>query len=192
MPFTAEGTVVKTSLVILDMLNDFVDGTLANPAAKPIIDPIGKLTDAARDRDDWVVIYANDAHQPGDLEFEVFGEHALAGSPGAEVVPELSPQEGDIVVPKRFYSAFTDTDLDATCRVHNIGKMVVVGQHTNCCCRHTTYDAFLRGIKVAVVADATCVFEPMVGDAYDATQRDALEYLATFYKSEVLEAGELM
>jgi len=183
---------MKTGLVILDMLNDFVDGTLANPAAKPIIGNIDQLAEAARDRDDWVVVYANDAHRPGDVEFEVFGEHALAGSPGAEVVPELTPTEGDIVVPKRFYSAFTETDLDATCRVHNIGKMVIVGQHTNCCCRHTTYDAFLRGIEVAVVSDATCLFQPMVGDKYDEAQGEALGYLTTFYNSELLETSELI
>ena len=88
---------MKTGLVILDMLNDFVDGTLANPAAKPIIGKIGDVADAVRNRDDWVVIYANDAHKPGDVEFEVFGEHALAGSPGAEVVPALTPEAGDIV-----------------------------------------------------------------------------------------------
>ena len=189
---TGEENTVKTALVVLDMLNDFVDGTLANAAAKPIIEPIDRLAEAARGRDDWVVVYANDAHKEGDFEFEVFGEHALAGSEGAQVVGELTPQEGDIVVPKRYYSAFTETDLDATCRVHNIGRMVVVGQHTNCCCRHTTYDAFLRGIKVAVVSDATCVFEPMVGDQYDAVQQDALDYLATFYNSEVLEAASLL
>lgn len=183
---------MKTAFVVLDMLNDFVDGTLANTAAKPIIGPIGQLAEAARTRDDWVVIFANDAHQPGDLEFEVFGEHALAGSPGAEVVPELTPRGDDIVVPKRYYSAFTQTDLDATCRVHNIGKMVIVGQHTNCCCRHTTYDAFLRDIEVAVVSDATCVFAPLAGDKYDEVQSDALDYLATFYKSEVLEASQLL
>jgi nicotinamidase-related amidase len=186
-----KGAVMTTGLVILDMLNDFVDGTLANPAARPIIDNIGRLAEAARDRDDWVVVYANDAHRPGDFEFKVFGEHALAGSAGAQVVPELAPHDGDIVVPKRFYSAFTETDLDATCRVHNIGKMVVVGQHTNCCCRHTTYDAFLRGIEVSVVSDATCVFAPMVGDRYDEVQRDALDYLTTFYNSEVLATKEL-
>src|SRR5690554_5407315 len=135
---------MKTALVILDMLNDFVDGTLAN---------------AARRQDDWVVVYANDAHQPNDLEFAVFGEHALAGTEGAQVIPELTPSAEDIVVPKRFYSAFTDTDLDATCRVHGIERMVIVGQHTNCCCRHTSYDAFRRGIELAVVADGTCVYE---------------------------------
>ena len=183
---------MKTALVVLDMLFDFVDGTLANPAAKPIIGAIGDLTEAARRRDDWVVVYANDAHRPGDFELEVFGEHAMAGSPGAQVVAELTPLEGDLVVPKRYYSAFTETDLDATCRVHNVGKMVVVGQHTNCCCRHTTYDAFLRGIEVAVVSDATCVFEPMVGDKYDQVQSEALEYLTTFYNSQVLESAELL
>jgi nicotinamidase-related amidase len=183
---------MKTALVILDMLNDFVTGTLANAAAEPIIDPIADLAKAARDRDDWVVIYANDAHQPNDIEFRVFGEHALAGSDGAAVVGALKPKEGDFVVPKRYYSAFTDTDLDSTCRVHNIGKMVVVGQHTNCCCRHTTYDAFLRDIEVSVVSDATCVFAPMVGDRYDAVQSESLDYLSTFYKSNVLETADLL
>jgi nicotinamidase-related amidase len=183
---------MKTALVVLDMLNDFVDGALANEAAKPIIGQIDQLAAAARGRDDWMVVYANDAHQPNDLEFAVFGEHALAGSTGAEVVGELTPQEGDIVVPKRYYSAFTDTDLDSTCRVHNIGKMVIVGQHTNCCCRHTTYDAFLRGIEVAVVADATCVFAPMVGDAYDQVQSESVDYLATFYNSQVFETADLL
>ena len=63
------------------------------------------------------MIYGNDAHQSGDLEFKVFGEHAVAGSKDAEVIPQLAPADGDLVVPKRFYSSFTSTDLDATCQV---------------------------------------------------------------------------
>jgi nicotinamidase-related amidase len=183
---------VKHALVILDMLNDFVDGTLANPAAKAIIEPIASLAERARQHEDWVVIFANDAHQQGDLEFAVFGEHALAGTAGAEVVPELRPQGDDIIVPKRFYSAFTQTDLDATVRVHGIGRMVITGQHTNCCCRHTSYDAFQRGIEVVAVEDATCVFEPMFGDDYEQGQADALAYLTTFYNAEVAAAGQVL
>ncbi len=183
---------MKTALVVLDMLNDFVTGTLANPAAEPILDPIAQLAETARKRDDWVVVYANDAHQKNDIEFRIFGEHALAGSEGAAVVSALTPGPDDFVVPKRYYSAFTDTDLDSTCRVHNIGRMVIVGQHTNCCCRHTSYDAFLRDIEVSVVSDATCVFAPMVGDEYDRVQEQSLEYLATFYGSKVLESSDLI
>ena len=180
---------MKTALVILDMLNDFVDGTLANSAAKPIIDPIAKLADEARGKDDWLVVYANDAHQPGDLEFAIFGEHAVAGSKGADVVGDLSPKKGDVVVPKRFYSAFTATDLDATCDVHDIGRMVVVGQHTDCCCRHTSYDAYRRGIEVVTVSDATCVFEPLTGGEYDAAQDRALQYLKIFYGAKIMESS---
>jgi len=66
---------VKTALVILDMLNDFIDGTIANPAAKLIIDPIATLAEAASAKDDWMVIYANDAHQLGHPE----GDPGLTG-----------------------------------------------------------------------------------------------------------------
>jgi nicotinamidase-related amidase len=180
---------MTNALVVLDMLNDFADGTLANPAAGPIVDTIGDLAQTARAKDNWVVIYANDAHVPGDLEFKIFGEHAVAGSKGAEVVPALAPKAGDVVIPKRFYSAFTQTDLDATCTTQSIDKMLIVGQHTNCCCRHTAYDAFRRGIELGVVSDATCVFQPMVGDAYDQVQSDALGYLTAFYGAEILDAA---
>jgi len=57
---------MNTALVIVDMLQDFVDGRLANPAAVPTIEPIGALAEAARGRKDWIVVYGND-HQPGDL-----------------------------------------------------------------------------------------------------------------------------
>lgn len=183
---------MKTALVVLDMLNDFVDGALANRAAVPIIDPIAALAAKARLDPNWVVVFVNDAHQPDDLEFKVFGEHALVGSGGAAVVPALAPREGDIVVPKRFYSAFTQTDLDATLRVHNVERMVITGQHTNCCCRHTAYDAFIRGIETVVASDATCVFEPLARDNYDQVQQDALAYLDTFYKSAVISSEDLL
>ena len=183
---------MKTALVVLDMLNDFVDGRLANSAAGPIIDPIAALAAKARQEADWVVVFANDAHQPGDLEFKVFGEHALVGSDGAAVVPGLAPEEGDIIVPKRFYSAFTQTDLDATIRVHDIGRVVLTGQHTNCCCRHTAYDAYLRGLEVLVATDATCVFEPLYPGRYDQVQQDALDYLATFYKTGAVATTDFL
>ena len=70
---------MTTALLVLDMLTDFTTGKLANPAAQQIVQPIAALARAARDRDDWLVIYGNDAHQPGDFELAVFGEHAMTG-----------------------------------------------------------------------------------------------------------------
>ena len=183
---------MTTALVILDMLEDFVDGVLANPAAKGAIDPIAALAAKAREEDDWVVIYANDAHQPDDFELAVFGEHAMAGSPGARVISELEPEPQDIVVPKRYYSAFTETDLDATCRVHNIERLVVTGQHTDCCVRHTSYDAFQRGLEVVVATDATTVFEPLAESPVADRQAAAVAYLETFYGAVALPSNEIL
>jgi nicotinamidase-related amidase len=183
---------MATAVLVLDMLDDFVTGKLANPAAEQVIEATAALTGMARSREGWLVVYGSDAHQPGDLELAVFGEHAMAGSPGAQVVGSLTPQAGDILVPKRFYSAFNDTDLDATCRVHGIDRLVVTGQHTDCCCRHTSYDAFTRGIRLVAVADATAVYQPFAGAGYDQAQKRALEYLHTYYGAEVTTVADLL
>jgi nicotinamidase-related amidase len=182
---------MTTGLLILDMLDDFITGKLANPAAEQIIAPVGALAQAARGRDDWLVVYGCDAHLAGDFELAVFGEHAMAGSQGAQVTEALTPLPGDIVVPKRFYSAFNQTDLDATCRVHRIDRLVVTGQHTDCCCRHTSFDAFARGIELVAVADATAVYQPFAGDDYQGNQNRALQYLGTYYGAEITDTAAL-
>lgn len=183
---------MNTALLIVDMLRDFVDGRLANPAATPTIERIGALAEAARRRKDWIVVYGNDAHHPGDVELRVFGEHAMVGTPGAQVVKELRPASGDVVVPKRYYSAFSQTDLETTCLVHHVSRVVIVGQHTDCCVRHTSYDAFLRGINVVVPADATAVFQPLSQEPVEARQQRALDYLRTFYGVSVVSSADLL
>jgi nicotinamidase-related amidase len=182
---------MATALLVLDMLDDFITGKLANPAAERIIDSIDAVARAARRRG-WLVVYGSDAHQAGDFELAVFGEHAMAGTSGARVIEALTPQPGDIVVPKRFYSAFTQTDLDATCQVRRIDRLVVTGQHTDCCCRHTSYDAFSRGVQLVAVADATAVYQPFAADGYQQTQDRALQYLRTYYGAEITDAGALV
>lgn len=172
---------MRTALLVVDMLNDFTDGVLANPAAKGIIDPIAQLAERARGADDWVVVYGNDAHQLNDVELGVFPPHAMAGTSGAEVIEELRPQEGDLIVPKRFYSAFTETDLQARLRSWDVGRLVVVGQHTDCCVRHTCYDAFVRGYELVACPDGTTIFGPSAGGHLMERQARALAYLRTYY-----------
>lgn len=183
---------MKTGLLVLDMLNDFLDGALANPPAVDLIEPIAALTESARKRDHWEVIYVGDAHHPSDFEMSVFGPHAMAGTAGAETIAQLTPQPGDIVTTKRHYSAFTQTDLDATCRTLGIDRLVLTGQHTDCCCRHTSYDAFIRGIEVVAVSDATAVYEPLVEGRYHEAQEGALKYLRTFYNTKIASSSELL
>jgi nicotinamidase-related amidase len=182
----------NTGLVVIDMLKDFVSGVLANPAAPATVDPIHDLIKSARERPDWRVIFANDAHQPGDLELAVFGEHAMAGTPGADVLDELPREAGDIIVPKRFYSSFTFTDLAATIRANDIDRLVLVGQHTDCCVRHTSYDAFQLGLKLVVPSDATAIFEPLSDEPYAIRQQRALDYLKIFYAAQIVTTPELL
>src|SRR5258708_12421100 len=89
---------MATALLVLDMLDDFITGKLANPAADQIIEPIAAVERAARNRD-WLVIYGNDAHQAGDFELAVFGEHAMAGSARAGVRPAPIPPSPALALP---------------------------------------------------------------------------------------------
>lgn len=181
---------MRSALVVVDMVNDFMDGVLGNPAAHEIVEPIVRLVGRARETDDWVVFYANDAHEPDDVELRVFPPHAMAGTPGAVVIDDLRPQGGDVAVPKRFYSAFTETDLETRLCAHGVRRLVLVGQHTDCCVRHTSYDAFARGFELVVCPDATTVFAPGSPEPVAERQARALEYLHTYYgaRLEVVDA----
>lgn len=182
---------MRTALVVVDMVNDFIDGVLGNPAAVAIVDPIARLAAAARGDDDWEVVYANDAHRTDDVELRVFPPHAMAGTPGAAVVDGLRPEPGDLVVGKRFYSAFTGTDLDARLRSRGVERVVLVGQHTDCCVRHTAYDAFCRGYELEVFEDATTVYQPGAAEPVDVRQERALAYLTTYYGVRLRRADAL-
>ena len=87
--------------MVVDMLNDFVTGALTCDRAKAIVPATARLLDAARAAG-VPVIFCNDAHVAGiDRELTIWGDHAIAGTPGAEVIPELNLSSKDYVVPKR-------------------------------------------------------------------------------------------
>jgi len=173
------------ALIIVDMLNDFVTGKLACERAQRIIPNIRRLAEAARARGD-LVIYSNDAHLPeGDAEFRIWGPHAIAGTPGAQVIPELAPQPGDFTVPKRRYSGFYATDLNLILQEHGVKRVILTGLHTNICIRHTCNDAFLNGYEVFVPEDGVEAF----------TERDhveGLEYLKRVYGAHITTTDELL
>ncbi|MBU0986272.1 MAG: cysteine hydrolase, partial [Proteobacteria bacterium] len=104
----------KKALIIVDMLNDFVDekGVLyCGDTARLIIPFIQERLMAYRNREN-LVIYLQDSHDEDDKEFEKFPKHSVLGTWGSEVIPELSPQAGEKVIPKKRYSGFYGTDLE--------------------------------------------------------------------------------
>ena len=171
------------------MLNDFVTGGLKCERAMHIIPNLKKLMAEAR-KHNVPVIYSDDAHLPVDEEVvERWGKHAIRGTKGAEVIPELKPQKTDYVVEKRTYSGFHETGLDMLLRslYHGEGVKTVIltGLHTNICVRHTAADAFFRGYKIIVAKDGVEAF----------TQKDhaqGLEYLKNIYSAKILTVNEII
>ncbi|MGN0189419.1 MAG: cysteine hydrolase family protein, partial [Candidatus Cryptobacteroides sp.] len=79
----------NVAVIVVDMLNDFVTGALGCDRAKAIVPATAQLLDAAR-KAGVPVIFSNDAHIAGiDRELKLWGDHAIAGTKGAEVIPEL-------------------------------------------------------------------------------------------------------
>jgi nicotinamidase-related amidase len=174
----------KKAVIVVDMLEDFVYGSLKNERSKRIIPNIAKLLDHAR-KNGWVVVFANDAHLPGDPEEKVWGAHALAGSPGAEVIKELAPQKGDFVIGKRTYSAFYETGLDLILRELKVEEVIITGQHTHICVRHTSADAFARNYSITIPEDCVESFT-------DDDHQGGLKYLEMCYKAHIVKTPDLV
>lgn len=129
------------------------------------------------------VVFCNDAHVRGlDRELELWGEHGIAGE--SRIFPEVEVGEGDIVIPKRRYSGFFQTDLDLTLRELGVTTVIAVGADTNICVLHTLADAYFNNYASVVVTDATMTF--LCG-----TQEGALEHCEKCYGSQLVTVAEL-
>ena len=173
------------AILVVDMLNDFVTGSLACDRGKAIVPATAELLDAAREKG-VPVIFCNDAHIAGiDRELKLWGDHAIAGTKGAEVIPELKLSDKDYVVPKRRYSGFFQTDLDILLKELSVKTVVMTGLHAHMCVRHTSADAYCLGYDVVVAKQATDSFteEDYIG---------GLAYLKTCYGADAYTNEELI
>lgn len=175
----------NVAVIVVDMLNDFVTGALGCDRAKAIVPATAELLDAAR-KAGVPVIFSNDAHIAGiDRELKLWGDHAIAGTKGAEVIPELKLSDKDYVVPKRRYSGFFQTDLDILLKELGVKTVIMTGLHAHMCVRHTSADAYCLGYDVIVAKESTDSF----------TQEDyenGLAYLKTCYGADAYTNEELI
>ncbi len=175
----------ETAVVVIDMLNDFIAGSLKCERARAIIPNIKALIEAARKAGAHVV-YSTDAHSPDDHEIRVaWHAHAMAGTDGAQVIDELAPQPGDHVSPKTSYSAFYQTNLDEFLGQKGIKTLILTGVLTNCCIQYIAGEAFVRGYRVIVPKN--CV-EALT----EKEHTHALEYIKFWFKAEMPDSAELV
>ena len=175
----------KYAIIVVDMLNDFITGALACDRSQRIIPPLAELLEAAR-KHGIPVIFSNDAHLPDiDKECVHWGAHAIAGTEGAQVIPELKQQAGDFVVPKRRYSGFFQTDMQMLLTELGVDTVIMTGMHTHMCVRHTTADAFQYGYDIIVPEDGVEAFT-------QADHDGGIAYFKSTYFAEITDCKTLI
>jgi nicotinamidase/pyrazinamidase len=171
----------KAALIVADMLNDFLDpqGALyVGPQAREIIPFVAEKIAEFHARG-GVVIYTCDAHAPDDREFKLFPPHAVKGSWGARIIPELTPAPGDYQVEKTRYSAFSHTNLDELLKGREVTEVHVAGVLTSICVLETVKELFDRDI-------AAVVYRQGVADADPEAHRFALKQMQRVLGARVI------
>jgi len=154
---------MKPAVIVVDMLNDNVHGKHAGPvrdAALAIVPAINRLLAAAHERG-WPVVFACDSFLPDDFIFRGrMKPHSLRDTPGAEPIPELHRAPGDVMLPKRRFSAFFKTDLDQTLRLRAADTVLVAGISTHFCVLATAFDAVANDFQAVIIEDACAAAKP--------------------------------
>jgi len=171
----------RTAIIVVDMQNAFASlGGMFDlvgqdvSAAKGVIQTIKKLTHAARGANVKVIYlamtYAPDLSDSGGPDspnwYKEFGLAAMnrnpdykgkfliRGSWDADIVDELKPAPGDIVVQKSRYSGFRGTNLDVVLKTLNAKYLIYTGIATNVCVESTLRDGYFLDYWPILVADA--------------------------------------
>lgn len=109
----------------------------------------------------------------------------VEGEPLAEIVPELSPVESDIIIVKQYASAFFGTSLAATLTSMGVDTLILTGCSTSGCIRASAVDGMQYGYRVIVPRE--CVADRHAGP-HEANLFDInSKYGDVVGKSEVME-----
>ncbi len=152
------------AIIVVDMLKDNVyteSHSGMGAQARKIIPNIQHLLTIAREKG-MPVIFANDAFLPSDFIFRETGvkPHAIIGTEGASVIDEFGPEESDIILEKRRFSAFLGTNLDMSLRETGVDTIVVTGIGTPVCVLTTALDGVAHDFRVVMVEDCCASFRP--------------------------------
>jgi nicotinamidase-related amidase len=162
------------AILVVDMVGDMFSHETLSRQRPLLVSAINTLTEAGREAGHLVVWIRQEFEadlSDAPLQFKRRGIHiAIAGTAGAELLPELNISPRDHLVVKKRYSGFFRTDLDEYLRREQVGRLVVVGVNTHACVRTTAIDAYQRDYEVVIVKE--CV------GSYDQEHHDvSLRYM---------------
>jgi nicotinamidase-related amidase len=173
----------RTALIVIDMQRDFVEPggfgeTLGNDVSRltAIVPTVRALLDLFRAKG-WLVIHTRESHAP-DLadcppakrdrgaptlrigDAGPMGRILVRGEPGNDILPEVAPVEGEVVIDKPGKGAFYATALGEILRLKGITHLVLAGVTTEVCVQTTMREANDRGYDCLLVEDATESYFP--------------------------------
>lgn len=163
----------KDVLLVVDVQNDFIDGSLAVPNGAEVVPVINKYMEKLKRR-----IFSKDMHPANHSSFAEQGgpwpPHCVAGTRGAELHKDLDidPRGVMIVekgkeVDKDAYSAFDGTGLDMILP-GMVERLYICGLATDYCVKASVMDALKLNIPVFLMIDAIRGVEVNPGDTENA------------------------
>jgi ureidoacrylate peracid hydrolase len=176
-----------TAVVLIEYQNDFTtEGGALHEAVSDVMDETDMLAHtrevvkAARNAGATIMHapiaftegYGELTNRPyGILKGVVDGQAFVKGSWGAQIIDELTPAAGDIVVEgKRGLDTFASTNLDFILRSKGISTVALGGFLTNCCVESTMRSAYENGYRVITLSD--CVAATSVEEHENALKYD--------------------
>ena len=179
-PFNFDFDLKKTALMIIDMQRDFCSpggfgealGNDITPT-KSIIPTVRKVLDAARAKG-MKVIHTREGHKPDLSDLEPaklrrsnsigkkgpMGRILVRGEYGHDIVDELQPLKGELLIDKPGKGAFYQTTLQRHLKKHGIESLIVCGVTTHVCVHTTIREANDRGYECLMLEDGTATFDP--------------------------------
>ncbi len=173
----------KTALVVIDMQRDFLlpggfGESLGNDVERlrTVVPPLSALLGAARAAG-FMVIHTREGHRP-DLsdcppaklrrgapskrigDPGTYGRILVRGEYGHDIIDELAPAEGEVVIDKPGKGAFYGTDLSDVLSGAGITQLLITGVTTEVCVHTTTREANDRGYECLVVSDCVGSYFP--------------------------------